>query len=287
MASSGTLFDYDYVTRRWARLKTFSDYAIEAALDAIMNGKYSVAAYFARTMQLMRFVPASLEVVLVYTLSKAAKAYKANRPNVIIEAGEVPGFDPDERDRVREAFDIMKRLGLAASISPDKEKIGIDIANNVGLHNVVEVFSTFIQGLDVSSLQALGPSLTYPQRVVSGLSSLYVFQQVRKLPKGLRVALGLISPVARVLRDGSIDRKNTIERDEWNTALINMSTINQLRDRFFLHYYNAIGILYDNEILARRYPIEVSGDMIDHVIIPAYGRYYGRARAPKRRVAIS
>ena len=255
-------------------------------MDAVKGGKHSVAAYFARTMQLIPFVPASLEVVLAYALSRAAEAYKVNRSSVTIEVGEVPGFDPDERDKVREAFDAMHKLGIAASISPDKEKVEIDIAKNVGLHSIVEVFATFIKGLDISSLRTLSYSPTYPQRVVSGVSSLYVFRQAGRLPRSLRVALGLVSPVARVLRGGTIDKKNTIESEEWNAAVNNMSTLNQLRDRFFWHYINAIGILYDNEIFTHKYPLEVSEDMINYVIIPAYGRYYGRTRAAKRRVTV-
>ena len=281
MHSSKSGLSFVQITSSWNSLKSFSDYAIEAALEAVMSGKLDVAPYFAGTMRLMPFVRTSLETVMVYALWRAAEEYNANRTRVEIKASEVPGFEKEKASKVKDAFEDMLKLGIVSEISPGKEKAVIDITKSQALADVVRILAAFFSTRTSGnfSFEAFGTKY----KVVSGMSSLYVLSKSGRLPKGLRVAIGLVSPAVGVDEDGSVDRKGAMKEDDWVKARENMSALRELKDEFYLHYFHAVGILYGNEIVKHgTFPIKVADEIVDHVLIPAYKNYYGLGRTVRR-----
>lgn len=278
MHSSKSGLSFVEITSSWSKLKSFSNYAVEAALEAIVKyGKLDVARYFARTMQLLPFTRTSLETVMVYALGKAAEEYNANKTRVEIEASKVPGFEK-EVNKVKEAFEDMLKLGVVSEVLPGKEKAVIDITKNKTLADLVRVLAAFLAKTP-GKFDFEAFSTKYD--IVSGVSSLYVLneggEEGKRLPRGLRVAIGLVSPAVGVNKDGSVDKKGAMSEDDWVKARENMSTLRELRERFYLYYFHAIGILYDNKIIiSSTYPIQVDNDFVNHVLVPAYERYYER-----------
>ncbi len=272
--------NFERITRKWASLRRFAGLAVDSALNAIEEGHIDVAPYFAKLIYFLPFASRSLEKVLTYSLVKAIHGYVRKDSRYFeITVDEVPGFEPDEADKVKEAFESMRDLGLADIVSPTKIRLKVD---PTGLIKVIRPISSYIIG-NISPQNIDLEALSYPYRVVSGVSSLYVMQKGGRLPSSLTIMLGLISPTAYVKRGGAVERKNTIEVDEWNTARSNMAKIRNLKDKFDVEYFKAIGVLHENRIITKSYPIEVSGDMIDFVIAPAYHRYYTLLR--QRRIS--
>jgi len=271
------LINFERITRKWASLRRFAGYTIEAALDAVREGHVDVASYFAKLIYFLPFASRSLEKVLLYTLVKASYGF-VNRDAKFYEVSvdEVPGFDPDERDNIKSAFESMQELGLADIASPEKAKLRTDVVNEL-----VRYIAPFVVG-NISYRSVDIDALSYPYRVVSGISSLYVMQKGGRLPSSYTVMMGLLSPLAEVRRDGGVVTKTTIDLNEWNTARKQMSGLRPLRDKFDVEYFKAVGILYENRIIVRSYPIEVSGTIVNLVIAPAYHRYYTMVR--QRRV---
>jgi len=119
---------------------------------------------------------------------------------------------------------------------------------------------------------------SYPFKVMSGISSLYVMQKSNRLPTSYTVMMGLLSPLAEVRKDSNVVTKTTIDLNEWTTTRKHMSNLRPLRNKFDVEYFKAVGILYENKITVKSYPIEVSGTMVNLVIAPAYYRYYTMIR---------
>ena len=273
------VLSFERITKKWASLRRFAGLAVETALNAIEQGHVDVASYFAKLLYFLPFASRSLEKVLTYSFIKAIYGYaKKDTSYFEVSVDEIPGFEPDERDKIKAAFESMRDIGLAEVTSPNKIKLKMDpsiIGKILGPIAQYVVGSITPQNVDLEAL-------SYPYRVVSGVSSLYVMFKGGRLPSSFTLMMGLISPTTYVKRGGVIERKNTIEPDEWNKARVQMSKLRPLKDKFDVEYFKAIGVLYENRIIVRSYPIEVSGDMIDLVIAPTYYRYYTLLR--KRRI---
>lgn len=270
--------DYRYITRSWASLRRFAGYAIEAALDAVKRGIIDVAPYFAKTLYFLPFTSRSLEKVLLYSLVKASRGFVMNNPSYYeIEVNEVQGFEQDEIDKVKEAFESMCDLGLAELISPTRIKLKHRVITDVVRH-IAPYISEDIKLKDTD----IGV-YTYPYRVISGIGSLYVMCKSGRLPSSLTIMLGLTSPIAYVKKDGTIERKSTISTDEWIYVRNQIASLKQLRDKFDVEYFKAIGVLYENRIIVNSYPLELSSTFIDCVIKPAYHRYYTLIRQRRTR----
>lgn len=269
---------FERVTRKWASLRRFASLAVEGALGAIEQGHVDVAPYFAKLIYFLPFASRSLEKVLIYSLVKAVYGYaKKDASYFEVTADEVPGFEPDERDKVRAAFESMRDLGLADVVAPNRIRLRVDQS---GLGRVVKPVAPYVIG-NITPQNIDVEAISYPYRVVSGVSSLYVMYRGGRLPSSFTIMMGLVSPVARVKGDGTVERKNTIEPGEWSTARTNMAKLRPLRDKFDVEYFKAIGVLHENKVIVRSYPIEVSGDMIDLVVAPTYKRYYTLLRERK------
>lgn len=264
------VINFNRITIKWASLRRFAGITVDSAVDAIKQGNFHVATYFAKILYFLPFAPRSLEKILTYAMVKLAYAYIRKDPNLCeITVNEVPGFEPDETDNVKAVFESINEIGLASLVSPDKIRFQLD----TGLVSIIKPVAGYVT--DNISLQNIDlESMSYPYRVVSGISSLYAMQKSNRLPSAFTVMMGLVSPVAWVEKDGTIGRKNTIEPEEWDKARSNMSRIKKVKERFGVEYFKAIGIMYENKVITKVYPIEVSGDMIDYVIIPTYYRYY-------------
>ncbi len=277
--SVSTVLDFERITRKWASLRRFAGLAVESALNAIEQGHVDVAPYFAKLLYFLPFASRSLEKVLTYSFIKAVYGYaKKDMRYFEISVGEIPGFDPDERDKIKAAFESMRDIGLAEIVSPDKIKLKMDLSTTAKIFRPVAPYivgNITPQNIDLEAL-------SYPYRVVSGVSSLYVMFKGGRLPSSFTLMMGLISPTVWVKRGGVVERKNTVEPDEWSKARAQMSKLRPLRDKFDVEYFKAIGVLHENKIIVRSYPIEVSGDMIDLVIAPTYHRYYTLLR--QRRI---
>jgi len=267
------ILGFERITRKWASLRRFAGYTVDAALDAVKRGHVDVASYFDRLIYLLPFTSRSLEKVLQYTLVKASHGFiKKDERLYEVSVDEVPGFDPDERDKVKSAFESMHELGLADIVSPEGVKLRSNVVSDLVRHIAYYIAET------VSLADVGGEVYSYPFKVVSGISSLYVMQKGGRLPSSYTVMMGLLSPLAEVRGDGSVVTSTTIDWDEWNMARKQMSRLRPLRDKFDVEYFKAIGVLYENRIIVRSYPIEVSGTIVDKVIAPTYHRYYTMIR---------
>lgn len=268
------IIGFEHITRKWTPLRRFAGYAVDSAVDAVKQGNFDVATYFAKFVYFLPFASRSLEKVLTYAMIKVTHAYVRKDPSLCeISVNEVPGFEPDEVDNVKTAFESLNEMGLADLISPDKIKLQMDS----GLMSILKPIANYIT--DNISLQNIDlDAVSYPYRVVSGVSSLYVMQRGGRLPSSFTIMIGLVSPVAWVKRDGTVEWKSTIEPDEWSKARSNMSRIRVLKDKFDVEYFKALGIMHENKVITRTYPREVSGDMISYVVRPTYYRYYTLVR---------
>jgi len=274
------ILGFERITKKWASLRRFAGLAVESALDAIEQGYVDVAPYFAKLLYFLPFASRSLEKVLTYSFVKAVYGYARKDMSYFeVSVDEVPGFDPDERDKIKAAFESMHNIGLAEIMSPNKIKLRMDLSKAAKIFRPI---TSYVVG-NITPQNIDLEALSYPYRVVSGVSSLYVMHKGGRLPSSFTLMMGLISPTAYVKKGGAIERKNTIEPDEWNKARIQMSGLRPLRDKFDVEYFKAIGVLYENKIIVKSYPIEVSGDMIDFVVAPAYHRYYTLLR--QRRIS--
>jgi len=265
---------FEYIVRKWASLRRFAGYTVDAALEAVMQGHVNIASYYARLIYLLPFASKSLERVLVYSLIKASRGYlERDTKYYEIAADEVR----EERSRVEQAFEAIARdLGLGEVIPPDiahpvpRLKLKPDIVNSI-VRPIAPFLARSLDLKDIASLD-LG-AFTYPYRVVSGVSSLYAMQKGGRLPKPYTVATGLLSPLARI-ENGEVVAKYAIELEEWDKARDVMSQLRPLRDRFDIDYFIAVGILYENGIITKAYTLEVSGPFVELVIKPVYQRYY-------------
>ena len=274
------VLNFERITKRWTPLRRFAGLAVESALDAVEQGLVDVAPYFAKLIYFLPFAPRSLEKVLTYSLIKATYGYVKKNPKYFeVSADEIPGFEPDEIDKIKAAFESMHEIGLAEVIAPDKIRLKMDPKR---VTKIIRPIAPCIVG-NITPQNLDLEAISYPYKVVSGVSSLYVMYKGGRLPRCFTLMIGLVSPTAYVEKDGSIKRKNTIDPDEWNEVKYSISKLKPFRDKFDIEYFKAIGILFENKIIVRSYPIEISGDMIDLVIAPAYHRYYTLLR--QRKVA--
>jgi hypothetical protein len=191
-------------------------------------------------------------------------------PNLYeIEVSEVQGFEPGEEYKVREAFEILSKLGIAELLSPDKIKLKSDVIDEI-IRPIAPYLAKEIDFHDIDI-----EASTYPYKVISGISSLCVMQKINRLPNSFTIMAGLISPTAYVKRGGEIAYKTTIELSEWNLVKNQMSKLRQLREKFEIEYFKAIGFLHENNIIVRTYPsIEIPGSLVNMVIVPTYKKYY-------------
>jgi len=273
------ILGFERITRKWTPLRTFAGIAVESALDAVKQGDVDVAPYFSKLLYLLPFAPLSVEKVLTYSLIKASRGYIEKNPSLYeVHVSEVPGFEPDEVDKVKVAFEFLHGLDIAELIPPDRIKLKSEVINAI----VEPVAPYLATKIDLSRVDLSRSS--YPYRVVSGISSLYVMHKSDRLPTSFTIMMGLLSPTAWVRRDGKVDRKTTIERDEWEKARSNMSMLRRLRNKFDLEYFRTIGLLHENNIVVAIYPraIEIVGTFVDKVIVPVYERYYRLRRVVKR-----
>jgi len=267
------VLSFERITRKWASLRRFAGYTVDSAIDAIKEGHIDVASFFSKLILFLPFASRSLEKVLQYTLVKASHGF-INKDGKLYEISvdEVPGFDPDERDKVKSAFESMHELGLADVVSPERVKLRLDIVNDLVRHIAPYIAENV-------SLKDVGEDVVpYPLKVISGISSLYVMQKSGRLPSSYTVMMGLLSPLAEVRKDGSVVTYTTIDLSKWNTARRQMSSLRPLKDKFDVEYLKAIGVLYENRIIVRSYPMEVSGTIVEKVIKPTYHRYYTMIR---------
>jgi hypothetical protein len=273
------ILGFERITGKWTPLRRFAGITVESALDAVKQGVVDVASYFSKLLYLLPFAPLSVEKVLTYSLIKASRGYIEKNPSLYeIHASEVPGFEPDEVDKVKAAFEFLHGLDIAELIPPDRIKLKPEVINAI-----VEPVAPYLATKVNLSRVDLSKS-SYPYRVVSGISSLYVMHKSDRLPTSFTIMMGLLSPTAWVRRDGRVDRKTTIEQDEWEKARNNMSMLRPLRNKFDLEYFRTIGLLHENKIIVATYPsaIEVVGMFVDKVIAPTYERYHRLRRVAVR-----
>ncbi|MCC6014366.1 MAG: hypothetical protein LM564_01515 [Desulfurococcaceae archaeon] len=272
--------DFRRITRKWNPLRGFAGRVVESALESIRGGQIHIAQYFAKLLYFLPFTPASLEKVLLYSLAKASKGFVEKNPSLYeVKALEVPGFEPDEVDKVGDAFQALSKLGIAELVAFDKIKLRPEV-----IDKLIEPIAFYLA--KQINLRDIEPdTAAYPYKVTSGLSSLYVMHRVGRLPSSFTIMAGLLSPVAWIRRDGKVERKTTIDRVDWTIARDNMSKLRPLRDRFEVEYFKAVGFLYENNIIIRTYPsIEIPGSLVDAVIVPAYREYYRSRIRPVQRV---
>ena len=263
--------NFERITRKWSSLRRFAGLSVETALNAVKKGYVDVTSYFAKLLYFLPFASRSLEKVLTYSLIKAVYGYAKKDTNYFeVTVDEIPEFEPDEKDKVKTAFETLRDLGLAEIVSPEEIRLKIEAG---GLIEVIKPLVPYVTG-NITPQNIEPDPFSSPYRVVSGVSSLYVMYKGGRLPSCFSIMMGLLSPIAYVKKDGTIVEKNTIDLNDWNTARMNMAMLKRLRDKFYVEYFKAIGILHENKIIVRAYPIEVSGNMIDFVIRPTYYRYY-------------
>lgn len=272
--------DFRRITRKWTPLRGFAGRVVESALETIRGGQIHIAQYFAKLLYFLPFAPASIEKVLFYSLAKASKGFIERNPSLYgVEVSEVPGFEPDEVDKVKEAFEALSRLGIAELVSPDKIKLKREVIDEL----IGPI--AFYLAKDVNLRDIKPDAAVYSYKVISGVSSLYVMHKVNRLPSSFTIMTGLLSPVAWIKREGIVERKTTIESTEWALARDHMSRLRPLRDRFEAEYFKAVGFLYENGIIIRTYPsVEIPGSLVDAVIVPAYRSYYLSRVRPVPRV---
>jgi hypothetical protein len=265
--------NFKTVTRKYITLRRFAGEAVESALNAVKGGQVGVAQYFAKLLYFLPFASRGVEKVLTYAVLKASKD-PLNPIMYEVSIDEVPGFEPDERDKVVQAFKSLCELGIAEAIGADRIKLRADVINNV-----VKPIVPFIAE-NVSELKSVNiEDVPYVTKTISGISALYVMYKASRLPTSFTIMMGLLSPTAWVEKDGSVNRKTTINHDEWLTVKRSMASLKPLRDKFEVEYFKAIGFMHENRIIIGSYPsFEVVGSVVDLVVAPAYKRLYDLRR---------
>jgi hypothetical protein len=264
-----TALDFIHITRKWAPLRRFAEKVIESALDAVKEGHIDVAQYFAKLLYFLPFAPMSIEKVLIYSLTKASHGYREKDPSLYeVTANEIPEFEPDEIDKVKDAFESLSKLGIAELISYDKIRLKFNVITGI----IEPIVNYLAEDLNLREVDL--DAISYPYKVISGINALYVINKVNRLPSSFTIMTGLLSPTAYVKKDGTVELKTTIGLDEWNLAKKQISKIHTLKDKFDIEYFKAIGFLHENRIIVRTYPIEVLGTIVNMVIAPAYDRCY-------------
>jgi hypothetical protein len=268
------------ITRKWSSLRAFAGNAVEVALGNVRGGQIQVAQYFAKLLYFLRFAPMSVEKVLLYSMAKASKGYVEKNPSLYeVVANEVPEFEPDEIDKVRAAFKSLSQLGIAELIAPDTIKLRPEVIDDV----IKPIAFYLAKNINLKEIDFNAAS--YPYRVISGVSALYVMHETNRLPRSFTIMAGLLSPVAYVERGGTIKSKFTIELNEWAQARNQMRILRPLKEGFDVEYFKAVGFLHENRIVTSTYPaIEVAGTFVNYVMVPAYKMYYERrlVRRPTR-----
>lgn len=265
--------NFKTVTRKYASLRRFAGEAVEAALEAVKGGQVGVAQYFAKLLYFLPFASRGVEKVLTYAVLKASKDPR-NPTMYEVRIDEVPGFDPDERDKVAQAFKSLCELGVAEAIGADRIKLRADVINNV-----VRPIAPFIAE-NVSELRKISvEDVPYVTKTISGIGALYVMHRANRLPTSFTIMMGLLSPTAWVEKDGTVNRKTTIDHNEWLAVKRNTASLKPLRDKFEVEYFKAVGFMHENRIIIGSYPsFEVVGSVVDLVIAPAYKRLYDLRR---------
>lgn len=266
------MLDFRSITRKWTSLRRFAGLTVECALESVKQGKVDVASFYSKLLYFLPFSPRSLEKVLSYVLIRASRGYVEKNPSYYtIRVDDVP-IDPDEKDDVRTAFGSLINLGIANAAGADAISLRSSIVDDI-VRCIAYFITEEIQPMDVE------PERTArPYRIVSGISSLYVMHKGNRLPKCYTVLAGLTSPVVKINRGENITVKSTIEAGEWREARNRMSRIKVLRAGFDVEYFKAIGLMIENEVITRTYPMEISGYFIDNVVKPAYQQYYNLLR---------
>jgi hypothetical protein len=265
------ILDHGRITRKWARLKMFERYIVESALNAVRGGQIHVAQYFAKLLYFLKFAPMSVEKVLLYSLAKASKGYVEKNPSLYeVVANEVPGFESDEIVRVKTAFKSLSELGIAELITPDVIKLRSEVVDDI-IKPIAPYLAEHINLKDINL-----NTTSYPYRVISGVSAIYVVHEVNRFPRSFTIMAGLLSPTACVKRNGTIEQKFTIDLNEWTRTREQMRRLRLLRDIFEMEYFKAVGFLHENKIITVTYPnaVEVAGTFVNNIIVPAYKRYY-------------
>jgi hypothetical protein len=265
------ILDYGRITRKWARLKMFERYIVESALNAVRGGQINVAQYFAKLLYFLKFAPMSVEKVLLYSLAKASKGYVEKNPSLYeVVANEVPGFESDEIVRVKTAFKSLSELGIAELITPDVIKLRSEVVDDI-IKPIAPYLAEHINLKDINL-----NTTSYPYRVISGVSAIYVVHEINRFPRSFTIMAGLLSPTACVKRNGTIEQKFTIDLNEWTRTREQMRRLRLLRDIFEMEYFKAVGFLHENKIITVTYPnaVEVAGTFVNNIIVPAYKRYY-------------
>jgi len=267
--TTSIVLDFKKITRKSASLRRFAGKVVESALDAVKGGHTYIAQHFAKLLYFLPFSPTSVEKVLIYSLAKASRGYLEKNPSLYeVTASEVQGFDPDEVDKVKEAFEFLSEVGMVELISSDKIKLKPDVIDGAIKH----VAPYLAKDLDLRDLDL--DAVSYPSKVISGMNALYVMHRTDRFPSSFKIMAGLLSPTALVRGDGALELKTTIEAEEWALARRQMAKLPLLKDKFEAEYFKAVGFLHENKIIVRTYPIEVSGSLVDKVIAPAYKRCY-------------
>ncbi|MEM2197010.1 MAG: hypothetical protein QW290_08015 [Sulfolobales archaeon] len=257
-------------------MRKFSGLTVESAYNSVVAGKIDVAPFYFGLQYLLPGTLRSVGKVLSYALIRASRGYlEKNISLYTVKVSEVPGFDPDERDKVKQAFNSIVKLGLATYISEDSIRI-----NLMRVDSIIRVLAPFIKIGEVQTTSLVfEDEASYPHKVVGGISSLTVMYEGRRLPKPYTIAMGLSSPTGAVDANGKVSIKSTIETRELREAIDNMTRIRQLRNSFeSAHYFEALGFMLGNRIIVNMTPtgIEVRGSFVENVIKPAYELYYKR-----------
>lgn len=262
-----TELDFRRIVGKWASLRRFAGLTVECALESVNQGKVDVATFFSKLLYFLPYSPRSLEKVLSYGLIKVSHGYvKKDTSFYTLRVNEIP-FSSEDESSVRMAFESLVELGITDIVDKDTISFRSNIVNDIVKHIAPFIIGK-IQPADIA-LEAA----SYPYKVISGISSLYVMVRSNKLPRCYTVLAGLVSPVVKI-DNGTSLAKSTIEVDEWNEATKRMSQIKMLKNIFVMEYFKALGFMFGNNIVVRTYPIEVSGFFIENVIKPAYQRYY-------------
>lgn len=271
------MLDYRYITKKWGRLRRFAGFTISSALDSIKRGEIDIATFFSKLLYFLPYSSRSLEKVLYYGLIRASHGYHKKDPGLYTTSiNDIPISDPDEKKSVEENFKFLIDLGVADRANAEAIRFRPNVIDEI-VRPIAHIFSEV-------SPEDVGPEVTlYPHRVISGISSLYVMYKGGRLPKCYSILTGLVSPIVKVDKNGKVSKKNTIETNEWMESINNMSKIRKLRDRFPAEYFKARGFMEENNIIVRKYPIEISGHFIENVIVPAYKRYYNLLLERARR----
>lgn len=267
------VINFRTVTHKYASLRRFAGEAVEEALEAIKGGRIEIAQYFAKLLYFLPFARRSVEKVLTYAVLKASK--DPRDPTMYeVSVGEVPGFDPDERDNVSAAFKSLCELGVAEAVGADRIRLRAEV-----IYNVVQPIAPFIAENIGVSREVRVDEVSYVAKTISGISALYVMHRASRMPSSFTIMMGLLSPTAWVERDGTVNRKTTISYDEWLAVKRSMASLKPLRDRFEVEYFKAVGFMHENRIVIGSYPsLEVVGSIVDLVIAPAYKRLYDLRR---------